>query len=118
MQKTLSFKGQPILNININCAGSDLSRKTSRFYAAVGKSFLRFCEGKLYKNAAGLYMQAADSPPEIFTADMGLEIKYEPEHIKIYLDIGINGEKTRRVHIWSHSGELAKPKKTKKNFVR
>ena len=118
MQKTLSFKGQPVLNINIDCTGPDLSKKISGFYAAVAKSFLRFCEGKLYKNAAGLYLQAADGPPEMFTADMGLEIKYGPEHIKIYLDIAVNGEKTRRVHIWSHSGELVKPKKTKKFFVR
>ena len=118
MHKILTFREQPVLNINISRPELE-NKKITKFYAAAAKAFLEFCERRLYKNAAELYLQAvmADEPghpPEIFAADMSFELRREQEHTKIYLDININGEKTRVAHIWDNCGGLVKAKKLKK----
>jgi len=118
MQKTLCFQGCEILSIDINYPKLD-NKKIDKFYDTIAKSFLDFCESKLYKNAAEIFLQAVEAgdlvrPREIFYASIKHEIKNENEHIKIYLDIDINGIKTRKVHIWSASGELIKPAKSSK----
>ena len=124
INKILSFKEHEILNININYPEFNLKsgKNINKFYAGLAKSFVSFCEKKLYKKAAENYLRVgADDPvrPQIFTVEMNFKINNEQESIRIYLDININGEKTRKVHIWNpNSSELIKPAKAKKKFFR
>jgi hypothetical protein len=122
INKSLTFKDCEILNININYPRFDFKsgKKINKFYAVTAKAFLKFCEKKLYKNAAEIFLlcEAEQERFKIFCADIKFEIKNERELIKIYLDININGEKTRRLNIWNLSGELIKPPETKKKRFR
>lgn len=124
INKTLPFKDCGILDININYPkfNNKSRKKINKFYAGATKSFINFCEKRLYKKAAEKFLLCEDGEFKIFTADMNFDIRRDdsdapPENkfIKIFIDININGEKTRRFHIWDlSSGELIKPPKIKK----
>jgi len=124
IKKVLTFKGHEILNININYPRFNLksAKKLNKFYSVLAKSFINFCEKKLYRKAAENFLQSAQedgSAHEIFTVEMNFKINNEHENIRIYLEININGEKTRRVHIWNpKSSDLIKPAEVKKKFFR
>jgi len=124
MQKILCFREREILNIDINYPKLD-NKKRDKFYAAIATAFLDFCERKLYKNAAELFLLREQNGEhfESFYAAIMHEIKSSHEHIKIELNININGEITRVSHVWNISGKLVKPikikpPKTKKSKVK
>ena len=135
IKKVLTFKEHEVLNIIINYPQFSLksSKNINKFYAGLAKSFISFCEKKLYKKAVENFLQyvGRDAPgapdsiiselPEfnIFSVEMNFKINNEQESIRIYINIDINGEKKRKVHIWNpNSSELIKPVKVKKKFFR
>ena len=116
IKKVLTFKGHEILNIDISCPRFNLKpgKKINKFYSVLANSFINYCEKKLYIQAAANFCSYPEAH-EIFTAGIKFKINDEHENIKIYLEIDINGEKTRKVHVWSlGSGELIKPAEIKK----
>ena len=127
MQKILTFREQDVLNIEINypsCHSTNESndKKADEFYAEVTRAFLKFCERKLYKNAAENFLlleQSDEKTFEIFTAKMDFNIEYSysdelpdrPLNTKIHLDVDINGEKRHK--IYSLMNIIVKKKKRK-----
>ena len=110
MQKVMLFKDCEVLKINIS--DIEVNKKIDKFYAGITKSFLNYCEKKLYKKAAEQFLICGAGEFKIFSASLNHEIKYVNEMIKIYLDININGENKRKVYTWTVNGELIKPPKS------
>lgn len=116
MHKVLTFKEREVLSININYPKPG-GKKTDKFYAQTAKSFLNFCERRLYKHAAEQFLLLGEDF-EVFSAGMNFAIKRIEDGagaplIKIYIDTEINGEQQRMAHTWNLSGELIKPQLAK-----
>ena len=117
MQKNLTFRGNDVLNIEINYCMSD-DKKTNKFCSEVSRAFLNFCEKRLYKSAAENFLLTGQSDEkifEIFTAKMDFTAEYgdfgKQSNTKVRLDIDINGEKRHK--IYSLTNIIVKKKKRK-----
>ena len=121
IKKTLKFNDSEVLQINIKYpdikinTADKFEKKINNFYSSIVKSFIKYCEKILYKNAA--YQKDSDGFKP-FGAVITFETAYNGRDcLCIYLDINIyagkgRGNAVRKAHIWEYKGGgLVNPKK-------
>ena len=129
IKKTLKFNGSEVVRINLKYPGIKISpagnfnkseKKINNYYDLTIRSFIKYCEKILYKNAAPAFAahQKSGGGFKPFGAVITFETAYNrQDFLSIYLDINIyfgkgRGNAIRKAQIWKiDDGELLPPER-------